>query len=72
MKIGLVGPIECGVNGNPGWHMITAGIRWLVRQVYPNVSFLPINMQAFDVSWEAARTCETVPGADESPSINMV
>ncbi len=60
MNIGLVGAVECGVNGNPGWHMITAGIRWLVRQVNPHASFLPINMHAFDVSWEAARTCETV------------
>ena len=60
MKIGLVGPIDCSVTGNPGWHMITAGIRWLVRQCDPDASFLPINLFEYDVSWEAAKTCEEV------------
>ena len=57
MNIGLVGPIDYSVTGNPGWHLITAGIRYLVRQVVPHPNFIPINMYEYDRSWHAADAC---------------
>lgn len=61
MNIGLVGPTDCGATGNPGWHMITAGIRWLVRHAIFNVVFTPVNMSRFDDSWTAAESaCDAI------------
>jgi len=54
MNVGLVGPIDTSASGNPGWHMIVAGIRYLVRQARPDALFFPINMYQFDESWTAA------------------
>jgi hypothetical protein len=40
--------------------MITTGIRELVKRVVPEASFTPINMQAHDLSWSAAATCDRI------------
>lgn len=44
MQIALVTPLHYDVTGNPGWFFITDGMKWLMRQVDPAVTFLPVDM----------------------------
>lgn len=44
MRIGLVTPKEVSAKANPGSHMITAGIRYLLEQVVPDAEFVPIEL----------------------------
>lgn len=44
MRIGLVTPTEISNSVNPGSHMITAGIRYLLEQVVPDAEFVPIEL----------------------------
>lgn len=61
MRIGLVAPLGHGCEANPGWHMITDGIRYLARQAVPEASFLPIDMLHDNAAhWAAAATCDAV------------
>jgi hypothetical protein len=61
LRIGLITPVEISSTGNPGWHLITAGIRWLVRAAVPEAMFVNIAMledRADD--WRAAAACDRV------------
>lgn len=59
MKVALIGPTDFGAHGNPGWHMITSGIRHLVLRVVPQASFVALPMGSSDpVDWMAAATCD--------------
>jgi hypothetical protein len=59
MRIALIAPCGYNCETNPGCHMITAGIRWLVRQAFPDAEFLPVEMMRDDPpGWRAAATCD--------------
>lgn len=61
MRVGLVAPADTSCLGNPGWHMITAGIRWLTRQAVPDASFITLDMIRDDAAqWQAAQQCEAL------------
>lgn len=61
MRVGLVAPLDSGCGTNPGAHMITAGIRYLVGQAVPEVVFVPVEMLHDDRdSWLAAATCQAL------------
>jgi hypothetical protein len=62
MKFGIVEPVDHTDRGNPGWHMINAGIRYLFRAACPGAEFVslpmmrPWNRQERDM----ARQCDTL------------
>lgn len=59
MRVALVAPRIYGVDGNPGWWMITNGIRHLVRRVVPDAQFLVVDMiEDNPEHWCAAATCD--------------
>lgn len=59
MRIALVSPCTLGADSNPGWFMITAGIRALVRRVVPDPQFIMVDMmQDNPLHWGAAATCD--------------
>lgn len=61
MRIGLIGPVEIGCENNPGWHMITDGIRYLVRRAAQDAQFVLIDMLRDNAThWNAAATCDAV------------
>jgi len=57
MNVGLVEPTDLGACGNPGWHMITEGIRWLITRAMPDTTFTYVSMHTFDTTWEMAEQC---------------
>lgn len=58
MRIALITPRVLGPDANPGWWMITNGIRRLVQKVIPDAQFMYINMIEDDIDqWAAAATC---------------
>lgn len=61
MIVGLVAPWNVACTGNAGAHMITAGIRWLVRQAVLDALFVNIEMLRDDpAQWEAAMACDAL------------
>jgi hypothetical protein len=44
MKFGIVEPVNHSDRGNPGWHMINAGLRHLFRRAYPGAEFVSFPM----------------------------
>lgn len=60
MRFGVVEPKDPTENGNPGWHMINAGIRYLFRKACPGVEFVSLPMMRPWVSGEheLAKTCD--------------
>lgn len=61
MRVGLVTHLYESVRSNPGCDMITAGIRWLVRQAVPDAVFVVVNMGRDDPQdWAAAHTCDAL------------
>ncbi len=61
MIIGLITPADTSCLANPGWHLITAGIRWLVRQAVSDASFIIIDMLRDDAEqWAAAMRCDAL------------
>lgn len=61
MNIALVTPADTSCLSNPGWHMITAGIRWLVRLAVPEARFIVVDMLRDDpAQWAAAKTCDAL------------
>lgn len=59
MRVALVTPRILGVDGNPGWWMITNGIRNLVLKAIPDAQFLVADMiEDNPVHWAAAATCD--------------
>lgn len=61
MRIALVTPSDTACTGNAGAHMITAGIREIVRGARPDASFVIVDMlRDNDPQWAAARTCDAV------------
>lgn len=61
MIIGLITPSGTSCLSNAGAHMITAGIRWLVRQAVPDALFVNIEMLRDDpAQWDAAMTCDAL------------
>ncbi len=61
MIIGLITPADTSCLANPGWHLITAGIRWLVRQAVSDSSFIIIDMLRDDAEqWAAAMRCDAL------------
>lgn len=61
MRIALIAPTEVGCTSNAGAHMITAGIRYLVRTVIPAAQFVMVDMLREDArQWEVARTCRAM------------
>lgn len=59
MRIALISPCSLGPDANPGWQMITAGIRALVRDVVANPQFMYVNMLDDTAThWAAAATCD--------------
>lgn len=58
MRIALISPIALGADGNPGWFMITQGIRNLVRRAVPAATFMYVDMiDDNPIHWGAAATC---------------
>jgi hypothetical protein len=61
VRVGLITPIGAGPLFNPGCDQITAGIRYLVRQVDPCAVFVPIEMLRDEPAhWQVAATCDAV------------
>jgi hypothetical protein len=61
MRVGLIAPQGGGCQINPGSHMITAGIRHLVRLAVPDAVFVPVEMLHDDPQeWIAAGTCDAL------------
>lgn len=59
MLVGLVTPAELGPEINPGSHLLTAGIRWLVRAAVPGARFLTVDMLLNRAEhWRAAARCD--------------
>lgn len=59
MRIALVTPCLLGADANPGWYMITAGIRALTRHAMGGCDFIPIDMiDDRAAHWAAAATCD--------------
>lgn len=44
MRFGIVEPVDYTDRGNPGWHMINAGIRHLLRRACPAAEFVSLPM----------------------------
>lgn len=59
MRIALICPGETGCDDNPGCAIITAGIRWLLSQAFPDAVIVRVEMMR-DVEghWRAAATCD--------------
>jgi hypothetical protein len=56
MRYALVTPLTVGVNSNPGWHLITAGIRYWLRREDPEATFTNVGMLEDDpAGWEVAQ-----------------
>jgi len=61
VRVGLVTPIYEGVHSNPGSEMITAGIRYLVRQAVRGPEFVQIDMLRDNPAhWAAAQDCDAL------------
>lgn len=59
--IALVAPSNTACTGNAGAHMITAGIRYLVRAAVPDALFITVDMLRDDArQWAAARESEAL------------
>lgn len=59
MRIALICPGETGCDGNPGCAIITAGIRWLLGQAFPDAVIVRVEMmQDVEGHWRAAATCD--------------
>lgn len=60
MRVALITPLTLGPDSNPGWYMITAGIKSLVRKAVAEAEFITVDMmQDNAVHWAAAATCDT-------------
>jgi hypothetical protein len=62
MRFGIVEPVNHTDRGNPGWHMINAGIRHLFRRAYPGAEFVSLVMMR---PWTAeerslAKSCDVL------------
>jgi hypothetical protein len=62
MKFGIVEPANYSERGNPGWHMINAGIRFLFRRAYPGAEFVSLVMmrQWTDEEHALAKSCDVL------------
>lgn len=61
MNIGLVAPAGTSCRSNAGAHLLTAGIRWLIRQAVPGARFVTVEMLRDDpAQWSAAMTCDAL------------
>ena len=55
LQIFLLTPTRRGVNSNPGSHLITAGIKWLIRRAEPEASLAEIDLTDHDEpGWQLA------------------
>lgn len=59
MRIALISPRSLGPDSNPGWFMITKGIRRLVQAAVPGAQFMVVEMLHDEPThWVAAATCD--------------
>lgn len=59
MRVALITPRCLGPDANPGWFMITNGIRRLVQLAVADAQFVIIDMMADNIAhWAAAATCD--------------
>lgn len=59
MRVALISPTDIGPLTNPGSHMITAGIRYLVRKAFPDASIMVLDMMNdLPHVWKLALTCD--------------
>lgn len=59
MRIALICPGETGCDDNPGCAIITAGVRWLLGQAFPDAAIVRVEMlRDVEGHWRAATTCD--------------
>jgi hypothetical protein len=61
MRFALITPCEIGPDTNPGSHLLTAGVRWLLRAARPDAAFVSVSMLGDRAEhWRAAAACDCV------------